>query len=205
MSSVGLKVIAREILENLLFLENLFLTQEFRIRASHNPRFAQRMLSWINRLNWAANTLPDKWLWLSCHYGWMCLTTQPIEWLTMDNLGGERKRELAMSGNSKPDETWLRAHTVDYTVSSLLYNVLKFTEYTEFSTFLTIQHMLARQHTVTVVAYCILLLLTNSIKHSRATKELFGGILRSGSGSRQFSIRSLWLAGTLAPNPTALS
>ena len=49
----------------------------------------------------------------------VCLTRQQREWLTIDNLGRERKGELAKSENSKPDETWLTAHTVDNTVSSL--------------------------------------------------------------------------------------
>ena len=40
-SSVGLKVIGRETVENLLFLENLFLPQELS-KVPPNPRFASR-------------------------------------------------------------------------------------------------------------------------------------------------------------------
>ena len=118
-SSVGLKVIGRETVENLLFLENLFLPQELS-KVPPNPRFAERKLvmNWMLELGnmYLGIFMLEKRFWLSYHYA-----TDDTNKRMVDNgyLGGQdgRKRELAMSGNSSaPDETWLSIYNTQYTI-----------------------------------------------------------------------------------------
>ena len=90
-SSVGLKGIGREILENLLFLENLFLPQEIP-KVRPNPRFAVVVM---NR----GLTRETTWEELYSENPFLFLMTQPRNWLTM-TVWGDRKGELALSGNS---------------------------------------------------------------------------------------------------------
>ena len=98
-SSVGLKGIGREILESLLFLENLFLPQEIP-KVRPNPRFCAVVM---NRGLTAVSIDPGgnlrKTIFWESFLISVFLMTQPRNWLTM-TVWGDRKGELALSGNS---------------------------------------------------------------------------------------------------------